>query len=362
MTEETKRVEPTIGDTAAATATDATIVPKKQTPAELAAQQQGLIGATQETSTNTPVIKKQQPEQAPQDNGFDPNQLPSSASEKVLNQVWGIDPNMNALAPYVHGNGISTHNDIVKFRMKNGDNVDWSIKSRPDGTSYESISFDKGLFGMASFTQISADGIAAVALAKGWPSMAIQGNTLEQKEMLWLAGESKGLSIRNFQPLPDSPIWEKLKERNPERFEELTKSGSTEPIGVTNDIPASNSKFAAPKAADTAPAAPAAKPTFNEWLDTRAAEAKSPTEAEGFKIMSRAVKSGAVKLDEIDQKSIQTNYKPKVREGVMEADGKGYNRVVEIFKAKGVDAPQKVPEQEIIAAAPKVSAPAAPKA
>ena len=371
MTEEVKRVEPTIGDTAAAS--DVTITPKKLTAVEIEAQQKEITGVSQTLPATNPAkpapakLDSVLPEQAALDTNFGTGSL-SQKSANLMNQFWGITPNLAALAPYVHGDDVQARlTGGLKFRFLSGESADWEIKRTANDDTYEQISFDKGLFGLAKFTQTTADGIAAIAQSKGWEAMDVHGKTLEDKEKLWLAAQSAKIDVTNFQPLPTSKVWEQLKERNPQRFEELTNV-KDELIGVTKEVSSAPSKFApvdgektTPAAADVKAPEAAAKPTFNQWLDTRAAEAKSPTEAEGFKVMSRAVQSGAVKLDELDQKSIQTQYKPKVRDGVMEADGKGYNRVVDIFKAKGVDAPQKVPEQEVMAAAPKVSAPAAPK-
>lgn len=370
MAEETKRVEPTIGDTAAAT--DVATTPPKP-------KEEAFDGITRELPpSQAPVAKKPAPvEAAPtQQEDTAPGNLSSVNSKlcNTLNNAWGIGAfDSSILASYVHGDDVKLKGDgSLKFKLKNGDDLNWRINTRADGTQFESITMDGGHFGLRKMTQESADAMIAVAVTKGWEainvSVGVVANPIANKEMMWLAAQSAGLEVSNFEPLPDSKIWDKLKQRNPERYEELINKDKVQ-TGISTEIPV-NSKFGAPKQDASAPeekaqeakAAAPIKPTFNEWLDARAAEAKSPTEAEGFKIMSRAVSSGAIKLDELEQKSIQTQYKPRVREGVMEADGKGYNRVVETFAAKGVTAAQKVPEQEIIAAAPKVSAPPPPKA
>lgn len=273
-----------------------------------------------------------------------------SSLDQSINHAWGVDEYQRDLMnKYFDKDKCYAREGSLHLRTKDGHEITWHQTQHG-----ESISFTPGLRNFM-FRQNDADAIVATAMSRGWENIAVSGN-IHCRDMIWLSAQRMGLDVANHIPLPDSKVWEELKKSHPEKYEELKnpKKEETESKFVGEPI-ASIDKVeptAAPKAT---------KEDLLQWVDKKIASSNNYAESVGLNQFRDAITSGKLKLDSLEEKALMSQYKPRqnAATGVMEADGRGYNRLAEFVEAKGVKMPQ-IPEA-FFDNAPAAAAPSALK-
>jgi hypothetical protein len=274
----------------------------------------------------------------------------SKSKMQVINEAWGLPDVDIALKQALENASVKKKGDGLVIGLPNGHKIQWDPNM--PGTNGEFI----GIVGYRpNLDELDAKTIIAAAKSRGKESVNLHGSR-SNKEKLWLEAMRQDVKVANFQPMPDSKVYQQwMKEK--ESYLAGVSAAPGEP--PEQEAKVEQPKADAPKAEEPKAEAKAEEPKAEAKAETpKVEEPKADAKAEAPKAEEPKadVKAEAPKAEEPKAKA-ET---PKVEEP--KAEAKAETPKVEEPKADVKSAFVKPAEAEAKADAPKADDKAEAKA
>ena len=261
----------------------------------------------------------------------------SKSKMQVINEAWGLPDIDIALKQALENASVKKKGDGLVIGLPNGHKIQWDPNM--PGTNGEFI----GIVGYRpNLDELDSKTIIAAAKSRGKESVNLHGSR-SNKEKLWLEAMRQDVKVTNFQPMPDSKVYQQwMKER-----ESYMAGVSVEP----GDAPEQEAKVEQPKA--DAPKAEEPK------AEAKAEEPKADVKAETPKAEDPKADAKAETPKVEEPKADAKAEAPKVEEP--KADVKAETPKAEESKADAKAEAPKVeePKADVKAETPKVEEPKA---
>jgi len=132
----------------------------------------------------------------------------SKSKMQVINEAWGLPDVDIALKQALENASVKKKGDGLVIGLPNGHKIQWDPNM--PGTNGEFI----GIVGYRpSLDELDAKTIIAAAKSRGKDSVNLHGSR-SNKEKLWLEAMRQDVKVANFQPMPDSKVYQQwMKEK-----------------------------------------------------------------------------------------------------------------------------------------------------